>query len=49
MNYPSKKILFAVDLLESMVKNCKKGFHYNANDGPFQKALLHLLRRVYSY
>ena len=49
LNEKSGKILFTVDVLEYLVKNCNRNFHQAANSKPFMESMLRLLRRVSKY
>lgn len=46
LNEKSARILFTVDVLEYLVKNCNRNFHLAANSKPFMESVVHLLRRV---
>jgi hypothetical protein len=46
LNEKSGKILFAVELLEYLVKNCNRNLHQAANNKAFMESVVRLLRRV---
>lgn len=46
LNDKSAKILFAIDMLEYLVKNCNRNLHQACNTQQFMDAMLHLVRRV---